>query len=39
VKLVRQAWNIPERIELPDGGSIVPLLAGQRLDWKIQSVS
>lgn len=37
VKLVREAWSIPESIEMPGGGSLIPLLAGQRLDWKVQS--
>ncbi|MGA7966841.1 MAG: dihydroorotase, partial [Gammaproteobacteria bacterium] len=39
VKLLRQEWYVPERVELPGGGSIVPLMAGQRLDWKVESVS
>jgi dihydroorotase len=37
VKLVQETWLIPERIEMPDGGTLVPLMAGQQLDWKVQS--
>ena len=39
VKLVQEAWSIPERIDMPDGGTLIPFMAGQRLDWKVQSGS
>ncbi|APZ42856.1 dihydroorotase [Acidihalobacter ferrooxydans] len=38
VTLVRQPWSIPERIALPGGGTLVPLLAGMQLDWQIQTI-
>ncbi|OBS10368.1 dihydroorotase [Acidihalobacter prosperus] len=37
VTLVKEPWTIPERVEIPGVGSIVPLMAGTRLDWKLQS--
>lgn len=38
VTLVREAWTIPEQVEIPGVGSVVPLMAGTRLDWKVRSV-
>lgn len=39
VTLVKQDWHIPESITLPNGRPIVPFKAGQRVGWKIESVS
>ena len=36
VTLVREAWDIPQEIILPDGKPIVPFLAGSRLPWKVK---
>lgn len=35
IKLVKQPWNIPEEITLPDGSPIVPFFAGQTLNWRL----
>lgn len=35
IKLVKQAWTVPEEITLPDGQPIVPFYAGQSLNWKL----
>lgn len=37
VTLVRESWTIPERIDMAGGGTLVPLMAGQTLDWKVRS--
>lgn len=37
VTLVKEPWTIPERVDIPGVGSIVPLMAGTRLDWQLQS--
>lgn len=34
VTLVREPWTVPAQIELPGGGQLVPLMAGQTLHWK-----
>lgn len=39
VTLVRETWAVPERVEIPGVGAIVPLLAGSRLDWKVLSTN
>lgn len=35
VTLVKEVWSIPERVNIPGVGTIIPLMAGTRLDWKI----
>lgn len=35
IKLVKQAWTVPDEITLPDGQPIVPFFAGQALQWKL----
>jgi dihydroorotase len=35
VTLVKDAWTIPEQVDLNNGEQIVPLLAGQSINWKI----
>ncbi|TRY33712.1 dihydroorotase [Aliiglaciecola sp. M165] len=35
VTLVKETWQVPESITLPNGNPIVPFFAGQRVDWKI----
>ncbi|AOV17297.1 dihydroorotase [Acidihalobacter aeolianus] len=37
VTLVKEPWTIPERVDIPGVGSIVPLMAGTWLDWQLQS--
>lgn len=37
VTLVREPWQVPEQIELPDGHQIVPFHAGEIVHWKIKS--
>lgn len=37
VTLVRQPWTVPESVALPGGGTVVPLMAGARLDWQIRA--
>ncbi len=37
IRLVKQAWTVPEEITLPDGSPIVPFYAGQTLHWKLQA--
>jgi len=37
IKLVKQAWTVPEEITLPDGSPIVPFYAGQTLHWQLQA--
>ncbi len=34
VRLVRQEWQVADELDFPQG-SIVPMLAGQRLNWKL----
>lgn len=39
VQLVKQSWTVPERIELANGGAIVPFYAGRQLSWQLQPSS
>jgi dihydroorotase len=36
VTLVKQAWQVPMSITLPDGQDIVPFYAGKTVSWQIQ---
>ncbi|MDR5865914.1 dihydroorotase [Halomonas koreensis] len=36
VTLVREPWTLPESLPYQDGQRIVPLQAGERLDWKLE---
>ena len=36
ITLVREQWTMPESLPLGDGQQIVPLLAGQTLQWRVQ---
>ena len=36
VTLVKQPWQVPESITLPNGNPIVPFFAGQTINWKLQ---
>ncbi|GAA0362381.1 dihydroorotase [Bowmanella denitrificans] len=36
ITLVREPWQIPEQIVLPNGNPIVPFHAGQTVNWKLQ---
>jgi len=38
VTLVKETWQIPESIQLPNGRPIIPFMAGTSLQWKIKSV-
>ncbi|GAC13599.1 dihydroorotase [Aliiglaciecola lipolytica] len=38
VTLIKQEWQIPEQIILPNGNPIVPFFAGQTVNWKIESL-
>lgn len=35
VTLLRESWQIPEQIILPNGNPIVPFFAGQTLNWRL----
>lgn len=35
VTLVRESWRLPESLPYADGQRIVPLLAGETLEWKL----
>ncbi len=35
IKLVKNAWHVPEKVSLADGEEIVPFHAGQELRWKL----
>jgi len=35
VTLVKEAWQVPEQIILPNGNPIVPFFAGQTVNWKL----
>ncbi len=37
VTLVREPWRVPESLPYADGQRIVPLLAGETLEWKLVS--
>ncbi|WP_088330549.1 dihydroorotase [Lacimicrobium sp. SS2-24] len=36
VTLVREAWEIPQQLTLPNGNPIVPFQAGATVNWKLQ---
>lgn len=36
VTLLKQAWQVPESIVLPNGNPIVPFFAGQTINWQLQ---
>lgn len=36
ITLVREPWQIPEQITLPNGNPIVPFHAGQLVNWKLK---
>lgn len=35
ITLKRESWQMPERIKLPNGDSLVPFFAGQTLTWQL----
>lgn len=35
ITLVKENWQVPDEIALPDGENIVPFYAGQPLNWKL----
>lgn len=35
ISLIRNPWRVPDQIELENGDTIVPLFAGQRLEWQV----
>jgi dihydroorotase len=35
VTLIRESWQVPEQIILPNGKPIVPFFAGQTLNWRL----
>ncbi|MET1253980.1 dihydroorotase [Aliikangiella maris] len=37
ITLVKESWQVPEEIILPNGNPIVPFYAGKTLSWKLQS--
>ncbi|WP_108124922.1 dihydroorotase [Saccharospirillum mangrovi] len=39
VTLVREPWQLPEVIDLPDGDSIVPFQAGQTINWRVKTTN
>lgn len=36
--LVRESWQMPAEIKLPNGDSMVPFFAGQTLNWRISNI-
>ncbi|TQV73016.1 dihydroorotase [Aliikangiella marina] len=36
ITLVKESWQIPNSITLPDGNPIVPFFAGEMIHWKLQ---
>jgi dihydroorotase len=36
ITLVREAWKVPDLIELQNGDRIVPFYAGQTLNWRLR---
>jgi dihydroorotase len=36
ITLVKEEWQIPEEITLPNGSPIVPFFGGQTVSWKLQ---
>ncbi|PTY35909.1 dihydroorotase [Saccharospirillum sp. MSK14-1] len=39
VTLVREPWQLPERIDLADGETIVPFQAGETINWRMKSAT
>ena len=37
ITILRQPWQVPELIKLENGNEIVPFLAGETLEWRVQS--
>ncbi|MGH1438913.1 MAG: dihydroorotase [Cellvibrionaceae bacterium] len=37
ITLLKQEWQVPEEIVLPNGNPIVPFYAGKALNWKLQA--
>ncbi|PWK54430.1 dihydroorotase [Pleionea mediterranea] len=37
ITLVKQPWQIPEQIDLPDGQPIVPFYAGETVNWALKT--
>lgn len=37
VTLIKESWQVPEQIELPNGHPIVPFYAGQTLNWRLSN--
>ena len=37
VTLVKEDWQVPEQIILPNGNPIVPFFAGQAVNWKLKA--
>lgn len=37
ITLVKESWQVPDSIDLPNGHPIVPFYAGQTLSWKLQN--
>lgn len=37
VTLVKEEWQVPDQIILPNGNPIVPFFAGQNVNWKLKS--
>lgn len=37
ITLAREAWQIPDEINLPDGHKIVPFYAGETVNWKLKT--
>ncbi len=37
ITLIKEEWQIPQEIILPNGQPIVPFLAGETLNWKLKS--
>ena len=35
VTLKRESWQVPERVQLADGQTLVPYWAGQTLNWRL----
>ncbi len=37
ITLIKQEWQVPDEIILPNGNPIVPFFAGKTLNWKLES--
>ncbi|TXR53117.1 dihydroorotase [Reinekea thalattae] len=37
ITLVKESWQLPEEITLPNGNPIVPFYAGQTVNWKVKA--